>query len=103
MHSVLRQVAGHVAAESLEALFPSCSKHKFQIRLWDGSAWGETEDPRFVLHVRNPRALQRMFESPDELSLGEAHVLGDLDIEGDIQAAVKVGDYLLAHPARCFR
>ena len=37
----------------------------------------------------------RCFSSPSELILGEAYVYDDFDIEGDIEAAFDVSDYLL--------
>ena len=37
-----------------------------------------------------------MFLSPSELTLGEAFVYGDFDIEGDIEAAFELVDFLLA-------
>lgn len=36
-----------------------------------------------------------MFLSPSELTLGEAYIHNDFDIEGDIEAALDVADYLL--------
>jgi len=36
-----------------------------------------------------------MFLSPSELALGEAYIYDDFDIEGDIEAAFDLADYLL--------
>jgi cyclopropane-fatty-acyl-phospholipid synthase len=36
-----------------------------------------------------------MFSSPSELTLGEAYIYDDFDIEGDIEAAFDLADYLL--------
>lgn len=69
----------------------------FAIRLWDGSAWdAESGQPlRFTMVIRNPAVLRRMFLSPSELSLGEAYLQGDFDIEGDIEGAIALGEYLV--------
>ena len=59
----------------------------FGVRLWDGTeipAGGRTD---FWLVLNSPGALQRMFKPPIELSLGEAFILRDFDIEGNIFSA----------------
>jgi cyclopropane-fatty-acyl-phospholipid synthase len=38
-----------------------------------------------------------MFSAPSELTLGEAYIHDDFDIDGDIEAAFDLADYLLAH------
>lgn len=61
---------------------------KLPIRLvaWDGSAVGPVNAPRLVLRSR--RALRRLLWAPGELGLGRAYVSGDLDIDGDMFAAL---------------
>jgi cyclopropane-fatty-acyl-phospholipid synthase len=63
----------------------------FRIRFWDGSALGPTEAEATVL-VRSKDALRRLLTAPGELGLGRAYVAGELDLEGDIQAVLEVGD-----------
>ena len=46
----------------------------FAVRLWDGTLWGNTEQPRFTLVLNHPGALRAMFLSPSELTLGEAFI-----------------------------
>ena len=41
-----------------------------------------------------------MFSSPSELTLGEAYIFDDFDIEGDIEAAFDLADYLLDQGGR---
>jgi cyclopropane-fatty-acyl-phospholipid synthase len=57
-----------------------------RLRAWDGSQAGPPDAPTFV--VRNRRALRRMLFKPGELGLARAWVSGDLDIEGDLYAAL---------------
>lgn len=57
------------------------------IRCWDGSHLGPA-DSKATLVVRSPRALRYLVWSPNELGLGRAYVAGDLDVEGDIYAAL---------------
>ncbi|MDQ3505326.1 MAG: cyclopropane-fatty-acyl-phospholipid synthase family protein [Actinomycetota bacterium] len=53
---------------------------------WDGSGVGPVDGPRLVLRSR--RALRRLLWAPGELGFGRAYVSGDLDIDGDIFAAL---------------
>ncbi|MFF3331477.1 class I SAM-dependent methyltransferase [Streptomyces sp. NPDC002888] len=57
-----------------------------RIRAWDGSQSGPPNAPTLV--VRNRRALRRLLWKPGELGLARAWVAGDLDIEGDLYAAL---------------
>jgi len=54
---------------------------------WDGNIWGTEKQPRFTVVLKHPAALRAMFCSPSELSLGEAYIHDDFEIEGDIEAA----------------
>ena len=65
------------------------------MRLWDGTTWGMEEQPPFTLVLKHPEALRAMFISPSELALGEAYIHDDFDIEGDVEAAFELADYLL--------
>ena len=69
----------------------------FSFRLWDGSVWdAEPGEPsRFTMVLRNPGALRTMFWSPSELALGEAYLLDDIDIEGNLESAFLLADQLL--------
>lgn len=77
----------------LARLFERDGKRDFAVRLWDGqtlpAAGGFT--PRFTLVLTHPGALRRMFFPPGELSLGEAYLRGDFDVEGDMIAAAGLG------------
>ncbi|WP_030752691.1 cyclopropane-fatty-acyl-phospholipid synthase family protein [Streptomyces griseus] len=57
-----------------------------RVRAWDGSEAGPTDAPLVVL--RSPGALRRLLWQPGELGLAEAYVTGDLDVEGDLAAAL---------------
>lgn len=57
-----------------------------RVLAWDGSAVGPAGAPVFV--VRHRRALRRLLWKPGELGLVRAYVAGELDIEGDVSAAL---------------
>ena len=57
------------------------------VRFWDGSQVGP-EEPTATIVVRSPEAVRRVLYSPDELGLGRAFVCGEIDVEGDLLAAL---------------
>ncbi|GLW62094.1 cyclopropane-fatty-acyl-phospholipid synthase [Actinomadura rubrobrunea] len=57
-----------------------------RVRAWDGSAIGPAGAPTFV--IRHRRALRRLLWKPGEMGLVRAYVAGELDIEGDVFAAL---------------
>ncbi|WP_055694553.1 SAM-dependent methyltransferase [Streptomyces prasinopilosus] len=57
-----------------------------RVRAWDGSQAGPPDAP--VLVVRNRRAVRHLLWKPGELGLARAWVSGDLDVEGDLYAAL---------------
>ena len=84
-----------ISAQLLDTLLADYPRRDFQVRLWNGTTWGAERQPRFTLVLKHAGALRAMFLSPCELSLGEAYVHDDFDIEGDIEAAFDLADYLL--------
>src|SRR5439155_1158651 len=70
------------AASLIDRLFPQ--PRNFDVRLSDGSLLQGAATPAFTLVLRHPGALRRMVRPPIELSMGEAFIYGDFDIEGDI-------------------
>ena len=93
--SALDESFARISLHFLDRLFEDCPRRDFQVRLWDGSVWGEDRTPRFTILLRHPGALRTMFLNPTELSLGEAYLYDDFDVDGEIEAAFDVGDYLL--------
>jgi len=57
------------------------------IQAYDGSRLGPVDAPA-TLVVRSQRAVRRLVSAPGELGLGRAYVAGELDVEGDIFAAL---------------
>ncbi len=93
----LIDTASHDATETTRTILAKLFEHQgtrdFAIRLWDGQTIPpETGfEPHFTLILNHPGALRRMFFPPGELTLAEAYLRGDFDIEGDIVAAMTVG------------
>jgi cyclopropane-fatty-acyl-phospholipid synthase len=76
-----------VATEIAEVLAPFVGG-ALPVRLsaWDGSSAGPADAPHVVL--RSPRALRRLLRHPGELGAAQAYVTGELDVEGDLDAAL---------------
>lgn len=62
-----------------------------RVELWDGSAVGPAA-ANATIRVRSPRALRRMATAPGELGMARAYVAGDVDLEGDLEAILALGD-----------
>jgi cyclopropane-fatty-acyl-phospholipid synthase len=92
-HFAIEGIADRAArrtAELLELIFPA--PRRFGIRLWDGSELPHEGQAAFRLVLKHAGALHRMFRPPIELSLGEAFIWNDFDIEGDIFSAFSLMD-----------
>src|SRR6266700_7021042 len=81
----------------LSEIFGGCSLDKVGVRLWDGTAWPDERPRAAVLALKHPGALGQMFLPGTEVGLAEAYLDNDFDIEGDIEAAFDIADFLLAH------
>ncbi|MGD0504487.1 MAG: class I SAM-dependent methyltransferase [Steroidobacteraceae bacterium] len=72
------------------------------VRLWTGSslavggAESQAADARFSLWFRNPQAVSALILGNDPLRLAEAYFRSELDIEGDLFAALRLRDHLEA-------
>jgi cyclopropane-fatty-acyl-phospholipid synthase len=79
-----------VTLSLLQDVLGSAPASNVAVRLWDGTTW--KPDPagptRCTLVLQHPGALRKMFLPPNELSLGEAYLYNDFDIEGEIEAIV---------------
>jgi cyclopropane-fatty-acyl-phospholipid synthase len=68
------------------------------IRCWDGSTLGEPRSSA-TLVINSPQAVRRLVWSPNELGLGRAYVAGEIDVEGDVFAALGLREVLAAQQA----
>lgn len=65
------------------------------LRCWDGSTLGPLDGPA-TIRLNSPTALRRLLWAPNELGLVRAYVAGEIDIEGDIFAALSLRDLIAA-------
>lgn len=75
-------------AERLEAGLRPVLRGGLPVRLeaWDGSTAGPVDAPKVT--ITSPDALSRIFWSPGELGAAQAYVCGEIDVEGDLDAAL---------------
>lgn len=83
-----------LSQEVVEATFGSIKERCFAVRYWDGTfePAGACSTPEFTLSFERPGALRRMLLPPSELSIVEAFLSGDVDIEGNMEAAMTLAD-----------
>jgi len=83
-------------------VFGSVPVDNIAVRLWDGTIWkpdgaGAT---RCTIVLQHPGALRKMFLGASELSLAEAYLHNDFDIEGDIGALMPLINHLFGNPKK---
>ena len=77
----------------MATLFGPPGQRPFDVRYWDGSVErGRVPTRPYRLVVNRPGALRRMLLPPSELSIVEAFLSGDVDVEGSLGDAVTLGD-----------
>jgi cyclopropane-fatty-acyl-phospholipid synthase len=79
----------------LDTLLAGYRSTPYAVRFWDGTVWNPGGgEPLFTLVLQHPGALRRMFLPANELTLGEAYIYDDFDVEGDLEAGISFADYL---------
>ena len=77
----------------LTAVFGGSAQRTFDVRFWDGTVdHGANPNPPFTLVINRPAALRRMLLPPNELSIVESYISGDMDIDGNMEAASNLGE-----------
>ena len=99
-HATLSRTPVQISADFLDNLLAGYPQRDFEVRFWDESIWGFNQQPRFTLVLKHPGALREMFMGASELTLAEAYIFDDFDIEGDIEAAFRLADYLVEQGTR---
>jgi cyclopropane-fatty-acyl-phospholipid synthase len=85
------------ARAAVAALFGAPRERSFDIRYWDGSVeHASAVDAAFTLCVNRRGALRRMLLPPSELSIVEAYLSDDVDIDGSLEGAVSLSDAISA-------
>ena len=82
----------------LQQLLADYHPRDFAIELWDGAQWVPESGQfrRFTWKINDPGALRSAIAPASEISLGEAYIYGQFDIDGDIRAIFPLAEYLLS-------
>jgi cyclopropane-fatty-acyl-phospholipid synthase len=65
------------------------------VELYDGTVVGPADSPARLV-FRSPDAFRRLLTAPGELGFARAYVTGELDVEGDVYAALALQERLTA-------
>src|SRR3954462_8202456 len=76
----------------LDAVFGPIASRRFAVRFWESTIDEPAEEPRFTIVLETPGARRQMLLPPSELALTESYIFGDVDIEGNLEAAADLGD-----------
>jgi cyclopropane-fatty-acyl-phospholipid synthase len=85
---------------ALKGFFRGYSGPNFAVQLWDHSRWlcSELETPACTIVFKNPTSFRSMLVDPNEVTLGEAFIHDDLDVEGDLFSAFDAVEHVLNRP-----
>lgn len=84
----------HKTRAALEDLFGPIRERLFSVRFWDGTVDRPDGPSEFTLELRHPGALRAALLPPTSRRMGEAFVRGDIDLQGDLEAAAAVAERL---------
>jgi cyclopropane-fatty-acyl-phospholipid synthase len=73
-------------------IFGAEGTRPFDIHYWNGVTERGKGSAPYAIAINRPGALRRMLLPPNELNIIEAVLSGDVDLEGDIEAAMNLGD-----------
>jgi len=95
-----RKCADEVAQTALrflQELLTGYHPRDFAVELWDGTAWGPEKGQfrRFTWKINHPEALRTLMRARREISLGEAYIYREFDLDGDLQAVFPIAEYLM--------
>ena len=82
----------------LQELLRDYHPRDFEVQLNDGSSWAPEAGQfcRFTWRINDSGVLRAAILSANQVALGEAYIHGAFEIEGAIEAAFRLGDYLLS-------
>jgi cyclopropane-fatty-acyl-phospholipid synthase len=87
-------------AKILDVFFERYEGPAFSVRFWDGWSWAceRGTEPVCTLVFRSEGALRALLVHPSEITLGEAFVAKEIDVEGDLFAAFDVAEHIFDCP-----
>lgn len=89
-------IANTQREEVLRSLFGGYDGPPFAIRLWDGWTWHSSAsgEAQSTLIIHSANAMRSLLLHPSDVTLGEAFLAKDIDVEGDIFSVFEVAEHL---------
>ena len=85
----------HHARAAIEILFGPAGERSIEVQYWDRSIErARPATPAYRLCINRRGALRRMLLPPSELSIVEAYISGDVDVDGSLEAAMGLPEEL---------
>ena len=83
-----------------DSLFQGYEGLPFSIRLWDGWSWHSRAEgePACTIVFRSREALLALVSHPKDITLGEAFLAKDIDVEADLFSAFAVTEFIFQCP-----
>jgi cyclopropane-fatty-acyl-phospholipid synthase len=88
----------HIASKFFHRFIAEHDDCAFSVKFADGTMLASTPGSKFTLVINDPSVLEKIFDDPDELTLGEALISGGLDVEGDLGASLQFAELLMSLP-----
>lgn len=84
----------------LSSLFEGYEGPGFAVRFWDGWRWQprSNDEPKCTIVVNSANALRSLLLRPSEVTLGEAFLAKEIDVEGDIFFVFDVAEHVFHGP-----
>ena len=81
----------------LEDVFGDYRPRDFAVRLWDDTTWEPDagKEARFTFVLNHPGSLRALLWPPSQLTMAEAYLYDDVDIEGPLDGVFRLADHLL--------
>lgn len=93
-------IANEYRERLLGSLFDGYVGPPFAVRFWDGWLWRQTpgDNADCTIVVNSAEALQSLLLRPSEVTLGEAFLTKNIDVEGDIFSVFDVAEHVFHGP-----
>lgn len=96
----MKESAQQQRSKVFRTLFDGYQGPPFSVRLWDGWFWNSPGDqpPVVTIILSSSRALTSLLLRPSEVTLGEAYIHKEIDVEGDLFSVFEVAEHIFSCP-----
>jgi cyclopropane-fatty-acyl-phospholipid synthase len=95
LRAMARDSLARSLSETLSSVFAGYRGRLFAIRLWDGWLWKSSEgQPACTIVIHSAGALHSLIARPSEITLGEAYIAKEIDVEGDLFSVFDAAEHI---------